>query len=54
MNTSIGRELDALGEGADDQAAGDRREGALEDDVGVLGDDHTLREGCHHRIGTRQ
>ena len=40
-----GRELDALGEGADDQAAGDRCEGRLEARKHQLGDVDALAEG---------
>jgi hypothetical protein len=40
-----GRELDALGEGADDQRRSNRREGELESDEGEFGNRHARGEG---------
>ncbi len=46
-----GRELDALGEGADDQGRRDAGEGHLEGHVDEFGDDDPVREGRHIRVG---
>ena len=45
VNSIMRRELHALGEGADDQRRGDRREGELEGEEGHFGNRHALREG---------
>jgi hypothetical protein len=45
MNSQHGAELDALGEGAHDQAAGDAGEGGLEGGEHDLGDVDALAEG---------
>ncbi|MEY3939851.1 MAG: PilL protein, partial [Pseudomonadota bacterium] len=45
------RELDALGEGADDQRRRDGGEGELEDEVHVLRDVHALAERGRERVG---
>ena len=43
------RELHPLGEGADDQRRRDHREGHLEADVDVFGNDDAVREGRRDR-----
>ena len=46
-----GRELHALGEGADDQRGRDHREGHLEHHVGEFRNDDAVREGRDDRVG---